>query len=166
MTATVPAFRIERATEHDVPLILRLIKGLAEYEKLTDDVRATEDDLRRSLFGPNPAAEVVVGYAGDEPVGFALFFQNYSTFLARPGMYLEDLFVLPAWRGHGYGRQLLAHLATLAVERGCGRLEWAVLDWNEPAIGFYKSLGAKPLHEWTVFRVTGDGLQQLASQRV
>jgi GNAT superfamily N-acetyltransferase len=138
-TATVPAFRIERATE---------------------------DDLRRSLFGPNPAAEVVVGYAGDEPVGFALFFHNYSTFLARPGMYLEDLFVLPAWRGHGYGRQLLAHLATLAVERGCGRLEWAVLDWNEPAIGFYKRLGAKPLHDWTVFRVTGDGLHELASQRV
>ena len=165
-TATVPAFRIERATERDVPLILRLIKGLAEYEKLTDEVRATEDDLRRSLFGPNPSAEVVVGYAGDEPVGFALFFHNYSTFLARPGMYLEDLFVLPAWRGHGYGRQLLAHLATLAVERGCGRLEWAVLDWNEPAIGFYKSLGAKPLHDWTVFRVTGDGLHQLAAQRV
>jgi GNAT superfamily N-acetyltransferase len=165
-TATVPAFRIERATERDVPLILRLIKGLAEYEKLTDEVRATEDDLRRSLFGPNPSAEVVVGYAGDEPVGFALFFHNYSTFLARPGLYLEDLFVLPAWRGHGYGRQLLAHLATLAVERGCGRLEWAVLDWNEPAIGFYKRLGAKPLHDWTVFRVTGDGLRQLASQRV
>ena len=164
-TATVPAFRIERATERDVPLILRLIKGLADYEKLTDEVRATEDDLRRSLFGPNPSAEVVVGYAGDEPVGFALFFHNYSTFLARPGMYLEDLFVLPAWRGHGYGRQLLAHLATLAVERGCGRLEWAVLDWNEPAIGFYKRLGAKPLHDWTVFRVTGDGLHQLASQR-
>ena len=164
-TATVPAFRIERATERDVPLILRLIKGLADYEKLTDEVRATEDDLRRSLFGPNPSAEVVVGYAGDEPVGFALFFHNYSTFLARPGMYLEDLFVLPAWRGHGYGRQLLAHLATLAVERGCGRLEWAVLDWNKPAIGFYKSLGAKPLHDWTVFRVTGDGLHQLASQR-
>ena len=164
-TATVPAFRIERATERDVPLILRLIKGLAEYEKLTDEVRATEDDLRRSLFGPNPSAEVVVGYAGDEPVGFALFFHNYSTFLARPGMYLEDLFVLPEWRGHGYGRQLLAHLATLAVERGCGRLEWAVLDWNEPAIGFYKRLGAKPLHDWTVFRVTGDGLHQLASQR-
>ena len=164
-TATVPAFRIERATERDVPLILRLIKGLADYEKLTDEVRATEDDLRQSLFGPNPSAEVVVGYAGDEPVGFALFFHNYSTFLARPGMYLEDLFVLPEWRGHGYGRQLLAHLATLAVERGCGRLEWAVLDWNEPAIGFYKSLGAKPLHDWTVFRVTGDGLHQLASQR-
>ena len=164
-TATVPAFRIERATERDVPLILRLIKGLADYEKLTDEVRATEDDLRRSLFGPNPSAEVVVGYAGDEPVGFALFFHNYSTFLARPGMYLEDLFVLPAWRGHGYGRQLLAHLATLAVERGCGRLEWAVLDWNEPAIGFYKRNGAKPLHDWTVFRVTGDGLHQLASQR-
>jgi GNAT superfamily N-acetyltransferase len=165
MTATVPAFRIERATERDVPLILQLIKGLAEYEKLTDEVRATEDDLRRSLFGPNPAAEVVVGYAGDEPAGFALFFHNYSTFLARPGMYLEDLFVLPAWRGHGYGRQLLAHLAALAVERGCGRLEWAVLDWNEPAIGFYKRLGAKPLHDWTVFRVTGEGLPQLASQR-
>ena len=165
-TATRPAFRIERATERDVPVILQLVKGLAEYEKLSDEVRATEDGLRHSLFGPRPSAEVVIGYAGDEPAGFALFFQNYSTFLARPGIYLEDLFVKPEWRGHGYGRQLLAHLATLAVERGCGRLEWAVLDWNEPAIGFYKSLGAKPMHEWTVFRVTGDGLNQLASQRV
>jgi GNAT superfamily N-acetyltransferase len=166
MTTTQPAFRIEPATERDVPLILQLIKGLAEYEKLADAVSATEEELRRSLFGPRPAAEVIIGYAGDEPAGFALFFHNYSTFLAKPGIYLEDLFVRPEWRGHGYGRQLLAHLATLAVERGCGRLEWVVLDWNEPAIGFYESLGAKPMREWRVFRLTGDGLHQLASQRV
>jgi GNAT superfamily N-acetyltransferase len=162
MTATTPAFRIERATERDVPLILQLIKGLAEYEKMSDEVSATEERLRQSLFGARPAAEVVIGYAGDEPAGFALFFHNYSTFLARPGIYLEDLFVRPEWRGQGYGRQFLAHLAALAVERGCGRLEWVVLDWNEPAIGFYERLGAKPMREWRVFRLTGDGLRQLA----
>ena len=164
-TLTRPAFRIERATERDVPLILQLIKELAEYEKLAEEVSATEDALRQSLFGPRPAGEVVIGYAGDEPAGFALFFHNYSTFLARPGIYLEDLFVRPEWRGHGYGRQLLAHLATLAVERGCGRLEWAVLDWNEPAIGFYKNLGATLMDEWSTFRITGDALRQLAASR-
>ncbi len=164
MTVTRPALRIEQATERDVPLILRLIKGLAEYEKLAHQMTATEDGLRQSLFGPRPAAEVVIGYAGDEPAGFALFFPNYSTFLGKPGLYLEDLFVLPEWRGQGFGRQFLAHLAALAVERGCGRLEWAVLDWNEPAIGFYKKLGAKPMHDWTIFRVTGDALRELATQ--
>jgi GNAT superfamily N-acetyltransferase len=126
-------------------------------------VIATEDGLRATLFGPQPAAEVVIAYAGDEPVGFALFFHTFSTFLGKRGLYLEDLFVLPEWRGKGAGRALLAHLAKIAAERDCGRFEWAVLDWNEPAIGFYTSLGAKPMHEWTVFRVTGDDLRKLSA---
>jgi len=165
-------FRIEPARERDVPLILRLIKGLADYEKLAHEVRASEEGLRATLFGPNPAAEVVLAYvasgssrtSADEPVGFALFFHNYSTFLGKRGLYLEDLFVVPEWRGRGAGRALLTHLATLAAERGCGRFEWAVLDWNEPAITFYKKLGAQPMHEWTVFRVTGDALATLAAK--
>jgi GNAT superfamily N-acetyltransferase len=160
---TAGTLRIERATERDVPLILRLIKELAEYERMSDDVVATEDDLRRTLFGPRPAAEVVVAYAGDEPAGFALFFHNYSTFLARPGLYLEDLFVVPKFRGRGYGKALLVHLARLAVERDCGRFEWSVLDWNEPAIGFYKKLGATPMDAWKIMRVTGDALHKLAA---
>ena len=157
-------FRIEPARERDVPLILRLIKGLADYEKLADEVQATEESLRATLFGPHPAAEVMIAYAGDEPVGFALFFHNYSTFLGKRGLYLEDLFVVPEWRGRGAGRALLSHLAKIAGERDCGRFEWAVLDWNEPAIGFYKSLGAQPMHEWTVFRVAGEALPVLARQ--
>jgi GNAT superfamily N-acetyltransferase len=144
-------FRIEQATERDLPLILRFIKELAHYEKLLPHVTATEATLRGSLFGPRPAAEVVIGYAGEEPAGFAVFFQTFSTFLGVRGMYLEDLFVAPRFRRHGLGRQLLTHLARLAVERGCGRLEWAVLDWNELAIRFYKSLGARAMDEWTVF---------------
>jgi GNAT superfamily N-acetyltransferase len=158
-----PELRVERATERDVPLILRLIKGLAEYEKLAHEVIASEAGLRETLFGSRPAAEVVIGYAGDVPVGFALFFPNYSTFLGKPGLYLEDLFVLPEWRGRGFGRGLLTHLATLAVERGCGRFEWSVLDWNEPAIGFYESFGAKLMDGWSIFRVTGEALRKLAS---
>jgi GNAT superfamily N-acetyltransferase len=161
---TTPALRIVAATEHDVPLILEMIKGLAEYERLSDHVTATEAQLRATLFGPRPAAEVVIGYAGDEPAGFALFFQNYSTFLAQPGIYLEDLFVVPEARGHGYGRQLLAYLARIAGERGCGRVEWSVLDWNAPAIGFYRKLGALPMEDWTVFRLTGPALTRLAGQ--
>jgi GNAT superfamily N-acetyltransferase len=159
---TAGTLRIERATERDVPLILRLIKELAEYERMSDEVIASEDGLRRTLFGPHPAAEVVVGYAGDEPAGFALFFHNYSTFLGKPGLYLEDLFVVPKFRGRGYGKALLVHLATLAVERDCGRFEWSVLDWNEPAIGFYKKLGATPMDAWKIMRVTGDALHKLA----
>lgn len=159
---TAGALRIERATERDVPLILRLIKELAEYERMSDEVVASEDGLRRTLFGPHPAAEVVVAYAGDEPAGFALFFHNYSTFLGKPGLYLEDLFVVPTFRGRGYGKALLVHLARLAVERGCGRFEWSVLDWNEPAIGFYKKLGATPMDAWKIMRVTGDALRALA----
>jgi GNAT superfamily N-acetyltransferase len=163
MSVTGQTFRIERATERDVPLILSLIKALAEYERMSDEVIATESGLRETLFGPRPSAEVVIGYAGDEPAGFALFFHNYSTFLGKPGLYLEDLFVVPKFRGSGFGRALLAHLAALAVERGCGRFEWSVLDWNEPAIGFYTKLGAKPMADWTIFRVTGDALHELAA---
>ena len=154
-------FRLAPATERDLPLVLRLIKELAEYEKLSHAVVATEDILRESLFRKR-AAEAVVGYAGDEPAGFAIFFQTFSTFLGVPGMYLEDIFVIPRFRRHGLGRMLLTHLARVAVERGYGRLEWAVLDWNEPAIGFYKALGATPMDEWTVFRLTGAPLRQLA----
>ena len=159
-------FRIEPARESDVPLILELIKGLADYEKLAHEVVATEAGLRASLFGANPAAEVAIAYAGNEAVGFALFFHNFSTFLGRRGLYLEDLFVRPEWRGRGAGRALLLHLARIAAERDCGRFEWSVLDWNEPAIKFYKGLGARPMDEWTIFRVTGDALVTLAKSQV
>ncbi len=155
--------RIVPATEAEVPLILDLIKGLAEYEKLGPDVVASEDSLRRHLFGPRPAAEVLLAYADDAPVGFALFFPNFSTFLGRPGIYLEDLFVVPAWRGRGVGRRLLAHLARLAVDRGAGRLEWVVLDWNKPAMAFYARLGARLLDEWHVCRLAGESLERVAA---
>jgi len=147
-----------------VPLILQFIRGLAEYERLAHEVVADEATLRRTLFGERRVAEVVIGYDNGKPVCFALFFHNFSTFLGRPGIYLEDLFVNPEQRGKGFGKAMLAYLAKLAVERECGRLEWSVLDWNEPAINFYKSLGAKPMDEWTIFRVTGDALAQLAGQ--
>jgi GNAT superfamily N-acetyltransferase len=149
------------ANERDLPLVHAFIRELAEYERLLNEVHATEEALRRTLFGPNPAAEIVIAYDESEPAGFALFFQSYSTFLARPGLYLEDLFVRPAARQKGIGRKLLEHLAALAVSRGYGRLEWRVLDWNEPAIRFYRSIGAEPLADWTVFRVTGDALLAL-----
>jgi len=165
MDATERTLRIVPATENDVPVILRMIKGLAAYERLADRVSATEEQLRATLFGARPAAEVVIGYADETPAAFALFFQNYSTFLAQPGIYLEDLFVVPEWRAHGFGRQLLAHLARTALERGCGRVEWAVLDWNEPAIGFYKKLGAVPMTDWTIFRIAGDALDALAERQ-
>jgi GNAT superfamily N-acetyltransferase len=159
-----PAFEIRPATDLDVPIILRFIRELAEYEHLLPTVTATEEVLRASLFGPAPAAEVVIGYAGDEPAGFALFFQSFSTFLGRPGLYLEDLFVSPKWRGRGLGRRLLAHLARIAVERDYGRMEWSVLDWNEPARAVYRKVGATPMDEWTVQRLTGDALRSLASE--
>ena len=159
----MPTLRIVPATEHDVPVILDLIRGLAEYERLSHEVTATEAGLRETLFGPKPGAEVLLGYVDDQPVGFAVFFHNFSTFLGKPGLYLEDLFVRPEWRGRGFGRQLLTRLARIAVDRGCGRMEWSVLDWNEPAIGFYRSLGSMPMDEWTVHRVTGDALTKLAS---
>jgi GNAT superfamily N-acetyltransferase len=157
-----PSVRIAGATPGDVPLLLALIRGLAEYERMTADVVATEDAIRETLFGDTPRAEAVIARVDDEAVGFALWFHTYSTFLARPGLYLEDLFVLPAWRGKGIGRALLRHLAQVAVERRCGRMEWAVLDWNAPAIGFYRKLGAQPMDEWTVFRLTGDALARAA----
>lgn len=153
---------IRSATPADVPTLARLIRALAEYERLSHEVVLREEELHQHLFGPRPYAEVVLAEQGTRVVGMALFFHNYSTFLGRPGLYLEDLFVLPEFRGQGHGKHLLKHLAKLAVERGCGRFEWSVLDWNTPAIEFYKSLGAVPLHDWTVFRVTGDALRRLA----
>jgi GNAT superfamily N-acetyltransferase len=158
-----PAFTIAPATPSDVPLILRFIRELAEYEQLLDRVTATEAILSETLFGPQPAAEVVIASAGDEPAGFAVFFQTYSTFLGRPGMYLEDLFVRPEWRRRGLGREILSYLAAIAVERGYGRLEWSVLDWNEMALRVYRRIGAQPMSEWTVQRVTGPDLPRLAS---
>ncbi len=155
---------LRSATATDVSLILTFIRKLADYEKLAHEVEADEDLLRQSLFGPRCYAEVVIASYKGEPAGFALFFHNFSTFLGRPGIYLEDLFVDPEMRGRGIGRALLSFLAALAVGRGCGRLEWAVLDWNVDAIGFYKRLGARPMDEWTTFRISGEALQELASQ--
>lgn len=154
--------RIEAATPGNVPLILRLVKALAEYERLGHEVVATEQSLREALFGDRPVTEAAIAYAGGEGVGMAIWFQNYSTFLGQPGIYLEDVFVLPEWRGRGIGRAMLAHLARLALARGCGRLEWSVLNWNTPAVEFYRSLGAQPLDGWTVYRLTGDALDRVA----
>lgn len=158
----MPRMNIRTATEEDLPLILRFIRELAEYERLAHQVVATEESLRATLFGNPRFAEVLIGEKDGEPFGFALFFHNYSTFLGRPGVYLEDLYVRPELRGKGYGRALLARLAAIAIERNCGRVEWAVLNWNEPAIRFYRSLGALPMDQWTVFRITGDALENLA----
>jgi GNAT superfamily N-acetyltransferase len=154
--------RIVSASERDVPVILEMIRGLAEYEKLAHTVVATEEQLHRTLFSEHPAAEVMLAWDGDECAGFALFFTNYSTFLAQPGLYLEDLFVKPQARGKGIGLALLRKLAEIAARRGYGRMEWSVLDWNEPAIGFYKKLGAVPMAEWTTFRMTGEAIRKLA----
>jgi GNAT superfamily N-acetyltransferase len=156
------SFQIRAATLDDVPTILSLIRDLAEYERAPNEVVATEEGLREVLFGARPAAEVVLALEGKKPVGFAVFFHNFSTWLGRPGLYLEDLFVRPDARGKGYGRALLVHLAGIAQERGCGRMEWAVLDWNEPAVQFYRKLGAAPNEEWTVFRLTSEGIAKLA----
>ncbi len=158
-------FLIRAASASDVPIILRLIRELAEYERAPNDAVATEAGLRDVLFGEEPAAQVLLALENDEPVGFAVYFFNFSTWLGRPGLYLEDLFVRPEIRGKGYGRQLLVRLAQIAHERGCGRMEWAVLDWNEPAIGFYKKLGARPNEEWTIYRLTSDGIAQLAKEK-
>lgn len=158
------AVQIRSAVADDVGLILSFIRDLAEYEKLPHEVVATEERIRNALFGPHPFAEVLIASDEGRPVGFALFFHNFSTFLGLPGIYLEDLFVRPAARGRGIGRRLLIHLAQLARERGCGRLEWAVLDWNEPAIKFYRALGAKPMGDWQIFRLTGDALEKLANE--
>ena len=159
-----PDLTIRPAEAEDAPLILTLIRGLAEYEKLAHELVTTEEDLRETLFGPRPSAEVVIARVKDEAVGFAIFFHNYSTFLGRPGLYLEDLFVRPEHRGRGYGASLLRYLAALAKARRCGRFEWSVLDWNEPAIRFYRRLGAVSMDGWTVFRVTGAALDALASE--
>jgi GNAT superfamily N-acetyltransferase len=154
---------IRSATTADVPTILALIRELAEYEKLLDMVVATEASLHRALFGPRPYAEALVATVGRETVGFAVFFHNFSTFLGKPGMYLEDLFVRPSFRGRGIGKALLVRVAQIAIERDCGRMEWSVLDWNAPSICFYESLGAKPLSEWTMYRLTGEALRRVAS---
>ena len=155
---------IRFATRDDVPVIAELIRGLARFEKLEHEVVMTEGLLAAGLFGKRPYAEVLLAEDDGRAVGFALFFHNFSTFLGRPGIYLEDLFVLPEQRGLGVGRVLLVRLARLAVERGCGRLEWAVLDWNRDAIGFYERLGARPNSQWTVYRLTGEALATLAGQ--
>jgi len=156
-------FKIRQATELDCATILRFITQLAEYEKLAHEVVADEKKLAATLFGDNPSAEVVIAEYDTKPVGFALYFTNYSTFLAQPGIYLEDLFVDITMRGKGFGKALLTHLAKLAVERNCGRLEWSVLDWNQPAIDFYRALGAEPMDGWTVNRLTGAALTNLAA---
>lgn len=158
----LPEFRLRFATEEDTPLILSFIRELAEYEKLLHEVVATEDGLRNSLFGDRRVAEAILGYWNEEPVGFALFFHNFSTFAGKPGLYLEDLYVRSEVRGRGIGKIMLSYLAKLATERGCGRLEWWVLDWNESAIRFYRSIGAEGMDEWTVQRVSGKALEKLA----
>ena len=158
------ALQIRTAAEPDVPLILAFIKELAEYEKLAHTVVTTEDGLRETLFGSRPYAEVLIAELDETPVGFALFFHNFSTFMGRPGIYLEDLYVRPEARGQGAGKRLLAELARLACERNCARLEWCVLDWNTPSIEFYHRQGAVPMDEWTTFRVTGQALQDLAGK--
>jgi GNAT superfamily N-acetyltransferase len=160
----VPHLNLRFAEEKDVEIILGLIRGLADYERLSHEVTADAAALRRFLFGARQVAEVVIAEVGGTPVGFALFFHNFSTFLGLPGIYIEDLYIEPAWRGKGVGRALLSHVARLAKERGCGRLEWAVLDWNEPAIAFYRKLGGRRLDDWRIFRVTGSALDELSRQ--
>jgi GNAT superfamily N-acetyltransferase len=162
LSTSVPGFEIRPATEADVPVILSFVRQLAQYEKLAHEVVATEASIRATLFGKRNVAEVAIGYFNERPVGFVLFFHNYSTFLGRAGLYIEDLFVEEAYRRRGFGRALLLYVARLAQERRCGRLEWSVLDWNEPAIEFYKKLGAVPMSDWTVYRITGESLRQLA----
>ena len=163
MVSDMTNFEIRTTTEADVPVILSLIRELAEYEREPNAVVATEAGLREVLFGPKRSAEVLLALESGEAVGFAVYFYNFSTWLGRPGLYLEDLFVRPAARGKGFGRALLKRLAQIAKERECGRMEWAVLDWNDPAIQFYRKLGAEPMNEWTVFRLTQEGIAKLAS---
>jgi GNAT superfamily N-acetyltransferase len=167
MPVAPPAdLRISPAQPRDVPVILSFIRKLAEYEKLSHEVVADEDTLRESLFRANPTAEVLLAYVGDNPVGFAVYFRNFSTFLGRSAMYLEDLFVEPAYRGRGIGKAILAHVAKVAKERGCQCLNWAVLNWNRPAIEFYRRLGAVLLHDWTVCRLSGSALDELANLEI
>jgi GNAT superfamily N-acetyltransferase len=157
-----PGFLIRPAAKSDVPIVLSFIKMLADYERLSHEVVATEESLRETLFGRRRAAEVAIGFFKRRPVGFVLFFHNYSTFLGRAGIYIEDLFVHESYRRRGFGGALLRYVARIAVERGCGRLEWSVLDWNQPAVDFYRKLGAVPMNEWTVFRISGNDLKMLA----
>lgn len=154
---------IRTAVVADIPLVLRFIRDLADYERSADKVAVDERSMRDALFSPRPSAEAVIAEAGGKPVGFALFFHNFSSWVGRSGLYLEDLYVDPEARGGGAGKALLTHVARLAVTRGCERFEWAVLDWNEPAIGFYKSLGAEPLDDWTIYRLSGDALNRAAA---
>lgn len=161
---TTPTIVLRPATRADIPLILELIHALAEYEREPDAVEATEDLLEEQLFGERPGAEVIIAEVDGQGAGFALFFHNFSTWRGRRGLYLEDLFVRPEFRGLGLGRALMIHLAKLAVQRGCGRFEWSVLDWNTPAIDFYRSLGAVGMDEWTVQRLDGEGLLALAAK--
>jgi GNAT superfamily N-acetyltransferase len=162
----VTHFSIRRATDQDISLFLSFIRQLAEYEQLSAEAVATEDTLRFNLFGSRRYAEVLLGFADDQPVAFAVFFHNFSTFLGRPGLYLEDLFVIPAMRGKGFGRAMLVELARIARERNCGRFEWSVLNWNETAIRFYKNLGAVAMEDWSIFRVSGEALERLANTNV
>lgn len=155
--------KISAATVDEVPTILRLIRGLADYEQLSHEVVATEASLQSALFGPQPGAECLIARLGDEAIGFALYFHNFSTFLGRRGLYLEDLFIEPAHRGKGHGKALLRHLAGVAMARGCGRMEWSVLDWNRSAIGFYESVGARLMGDWRICRLTGEALQAFAA---
>ena len=158
--------KIKKAKLKDVPLVLSLIKELAEYEKLTHEVIASEKDLSRNLFGPKKFAEVLLGYYNNEPTGMALFFHNYSTFEGKPGIYLEDLYVKPEFRGKGIGKALLLKLIRIAGKRKCGRVEWAVLDWNQPAIDFYKKLGAEPMDSWKIFRLTKDKIKMINNPHI
>ncbi|MCC6586736.1 MAG: GNAT family N-acetyltransferase [Bryobacterales bacterium] len=159
----MPTIEIRPATAADTSLVLEMIKGLAEYERLLDEVEATEDRVRQTLFGPDPSAETILACDGGTCAGFAVFFRTYSTFLAQPGLYLEDLFVRPEYRGRGIGLALLRHLAAIAHQRGYGRIEWGVLDWNQPAINFYESLGARPMTGWSKYRLSGEALTALGS---
>jgi GNAT superfamily N-acetyltransferase len=159
-----PKFLIRSANESDVPLILQFIKELAEYEKLAHEAVATEESLRDNLFGSRKTAEVILAFENEDPAGFALFFHNFSTFLGKPGIYLEDLFVRPKFRGRGYGKALMIELARIAKERDCGRFEWAALNWNTPAVDFYRRIGAQPMSDWTIFRLTPEEIATLANQ--
>jgi GNAT superfamily N-acetyltransferase len=158
-------FTIRPAAEADAPLILSLIKELAEYERLAQEVVATKEDIRKSLFGERPFAEAIIGEYENNPISFALFFYNFSTFNGKPGIYLEDLYVKPAYRSMGFGRKMLVHIARLAKDRNCARFEWSVLNWNEPAIRTYEKLNAKPMKEWILYRLTGDALDSLSGKR-
>jgi len=165
MNANQTRLTIRPATEADVSLVLTFIRGLADYEHLSHLVTATEETLRDALFGARPGAEVLLAFEAQTPVGFAVFFHNFSTFLGRRGLWLEDIYIDPAFRRKGHGRALLLHVARIAHERGCGRFEWSALDWNTPAIDFYRGLGAVPLDDWTIFRATGAALERMAAMR-